>query len=48
MAGSLPRRRYWVLAALLLVVVALGAGVAVHADREAPPVVQPYDPLPRW
>ncbi len=45
---SRPPRRYWMLAALLLVVVAFGAAMAVRADLETKPPVAPYDPLTRW
>jgi hypothetical protein len=48
MRPTLSRSLYWLAAALLLLVLAVGAGVAVQADREPAPVVHPYDPLPRW
>lgn len=43
-----PRPRLWLLALLVLGVVAVGVGLAVHASRDSAPGVLPYDPLPRW
>ncbi|WP_372624805.1 hypothetical protein [Falsiroseomonas sp.] len=43
-----PSRRYWLVTLICLLAAGLCAGVAVQADRELPPVVIPYDPLPRW
>ena len=43
-----PSRRFWFVAILIMIVGALGVGLAVRADRnDATPIV-PYDPLPRW
>ena len=48
-----PARYRRIRTAILSVVVAVlvtGAGLlyAVHAERRAAEIIQPYDPLPRW
>jgi hypothetical protein len=43
-----PRPRRWLFLAVLLGVAAVTLGLTVQAQREPPPVIEPYDPLPRW
>lgn len=42
------RRILWILVGVLAAVAAAGLGIAVHAQRDPTPAVQPYDPMPRW
>jgi hypothetical protein len=44
--GSSSRR--WLFVAALIGAIALTVGLSVQAQREPAPVVQPYDPLPKW
>ncbi|WP_264177210.1 hypothetical protein [Falsiroseomonas ponticola] len=37
-----------IVSVLALLILALGVGDVVRAAFQAPPVVKPYDPMPRW
>lgn len=43
-----PRPRRWLFVAAFCGAVALMLCLSVQAKREPAPVIQPYDPLPRW
>jgi hypothetical protein len=48
MLPSRPGRRLLLLMTVVLALGGVALAMSVQAERDATPVIRPYDPLPRW